>query len=1096
MAGSLRTVRIFLSSPGDVAEERAQARDLLLGLARGPFVRGRVHIDVVSWDDPHGGATMDARLTPQQAVDRTLPTPAECDLTVVLLWGRMGTPLTERKPDGTPYLSGTEWEFENALLANKPVFVYRRTERVLLNPDEPDFDEKLTQKRRVDAFFDRFKGEGGTILRGSATYASVDDLLDRLRHDVDGHLSALLPQSAAEAPTPSLPSVALRRIPPAEDVPLPPEPYPLLGPYTHPLTFAGRDAEITALADQVGQPPLVLCVHAASGAGKSSLLLAGLVPRLRSQGRAVSIDRAPGDPLLAQRLLRDILEPSEAIEIPDDDPDLPATFARWVARAHALSGKPLVFVLDQVDDVMRNASARDRALARIGPLLAATAQRLPGVQGFACTWVLCYRHEFHGEVRAWLGDVLVQARALEARGLESLPFDLSATQKSHDWVLPVMGKPRPGDGGIDRSRHAFLRAILQPLEQIDTATGQRRYPYVIPPDGAERLATAFALARDAQPDAPLVPELQVVLGHLLQQARHRSDAAADGSILVAVPDAEQLEIETRHALAQHVERALDAAFPQGRETAPGQSARTRALIALRQLADAEGRRGQGLPEPDVIRMIGPEGRQVLDRLSAADTRLVVTSNGHCTLSHDLLAKVVTDIVANEASRGNLVLDQALLDLHVKIAQKVALHQSDRHDTSALSLSRTQRELIEANHGTLLFNDTRKAWWAIAEESRRRRTRRLAGWGVAAAVVVSLAAGIGVIQVQQASQDAVVSAEITSIGRGSPNPTRLVSVGVSSQELLLAIIDRMHADWVASAEAFGAMSVALEDVWLRTADAALRQRARELANTVRSAFVAYHSQRTPEFKAPPPTAGDDGLNTWVQLTAGEFVMGSLDGSTGQPPHPVRISRDFLIQQHEVTNEEYRRFDPTHKFPPLLEDHPVTDVSWYEAAGYAAWLGASLPTEAQWEYAARGTGPSKGRDYPWPAGPPDGTRAVYFEISYRGGQTRPLHTEPVGSRPAGRTPDGLDDMAGNVAEWCRDWLGDYPKVGEEAVPDPLGPTRGVTGRAARELSRDGRVMRGGSFNLSEIALRAAGRYGRDPEYRGGDVGFRLVSSHLRP
>ncbi len=188
----MRTVRIFLSSPGDVGAERAQARELLLGLARGPFVRGYVHIDVVSWDDPHGGATMDARLTPQQAVDRSLPAPADCELTVVLLWGRMGTPLTETKAGGTPYLSGTEWEFENALAANKPVFVYRRTEKVLLDPDDPDFDEKLTQKRRVDAFFERFRGEGGRILRACATYASPADLLDRLRADVERYLSELL----------------------------------------------------------------------------------------------------------------------------------------------------------------------------------------------------------------------------------------------------------------------------------------------------------------------------------------------------------------------------------------------------------------------------------------------------------------------------------------------------------------------------------------------------------------------------------------------------------------------------------------------------------------------------------------------------------------------------------------------------------------------------------------------------------------------------------------------------------------------------------------------------------------------------------------
>jgi hypothetical protein len=193
----VKTVRIFLSSPGDVAAERESVRDLLLGLARGAFVRDRLHIDVVSWDDPHGGATMDARFTPQQAVDRSLPTPAECDLTVVLLRGRMGTPLTETRADGSPYLSGTEWEFENALAANKPVLLYRLTEEVPLDPNDQELDEKLRQKQRVDAFFEQFRGEGGTIQRAYALSASIDDLLNRLRLDVDRHLHELLREADA-----------------------------------------------------------------------------------------------------------------------------------------------------------------------------------------------------------------------------------------------------------------------------------------------------------------------------------------------------------------------------------------------------------------------------------------------------------------------------------------------------------------------------------------------------------------------------------------------------------------------------------------------------------------------------------------------------------------------------------------------------------------------------------------------------------------------------------------------------------------------------------------------------------------------------------
>ena len=97
-----------------------------------------------------------------------------------------------------------------------------------------------------------------------------------------------------------------------------------------------------------------------------------------------------------------------------------------------------------------------------------------------------------------------------------------------------MGKPRPGDRGIEGSRRAFLRAILQPLEQAENS--RPRYPFVVPSDDAERLATVFAQARQEQPDAPLVPELQVVLGHLLQQARDSASTTNQGgSIVVQVP---------------------------------------------------------------------------------------------------------------------------------------------------------------------------------------------------------------------------------------------------------------------------------------------------------------------------------------------------------------------------------------------------------------------------------------------------------------------------------------------------------------------------------------------------------------------------------
>src|SRR5918997_4897021 len=135
----MRSYRVFLSSPGDVADERALARHLLKDeLPYDPFLRGRVAFDVVSWDDPAAPILMDAAITPQEAVNRFGPKPSECDVVVVVLWSRLGTHLDVKafcKPGGEPYLSGTEWEFENALNAPEPrrptILVYRRTEETL-----------------------------------------------------------------------------------------------------------------------------------------------------------------------------------------------------------------------------------------------------------------------------------------------------------------------------------------------------------------------------------------------------------------------------------------------------------------------------------------------------------------------------------------------------------------------------------------------------------------------------------------------------------------------------------------------------------------------------------------------------------------------------------------------------------------------------------------------------------------------------------------------------------------------------------------------------------------------------------------------------
>lgn len=188
----MRKVRIFLSSPGDVADERRRAREILEGFAKRGAFEGKVHVDVVAWDDPRAPALMDARFAPQANVDRAKGTPADCDATVVVLWSRMGTPPGARKPDGTPYLSGTEYEFDLAVRAGKPVFVYHRTEVPQSALGAKDLAERVEQYERVQAFLASFKAADGTPRFSFRTYATPHEFAELLRANGEVFIRDLL----------------------------------------------------------------------------------------------------------------------------------------------------------------------------------------------------------------------------------------------------------------------------------------------------------------------------------------------------------------------------------------------------------------------------------------------------------------------------------------------------------------------------------------------------------------------------------------------------------------------------------------------------------------------------------------------------------------------------------------------------------------------------------------------------------------------------------------------------------------------------------------------------------------------------------------
>ena len=160
-------MRVFLASPGDVADERAIALKALSDLPYDPLLRGRITLEVVAWDTI-GGPPMEANLTPQEAIRRGLPLPSECDIFIAVFWARMGTPV---QINGVKYQSGTHYEYEEAMAGNsvrgRPrIFVYRRTQKVALDPDDHSFSERLTQYQRVKGFFKRFRDPASEMATG------------------------------------------------------------------------------------------------------------------------------------------------------------------------------------------------------------------------------------------------------------------------------------------------------------------------------------------------------------------------------------------------------------------------------------------------------------------------------------------------------------------------------------------------------------------------------------------------------------------------------------------------------------------------------------------------------------------------------------------------------------------------------------------------------------------------------------------------------------------------------------------------------------------------------------------------------------------
>lgn len=1003
----LRLIRIFLSSPGDVADERGIARKVIEDLGVDPLLRDKVVVRSIAWDTPSSRTPMLATLTPQEAINRRIAKPSECDIVVVLFWSRMGTPLPcpeYQKPDGSPFHSGTEWEYLDAVQGanTRPdglplVVVYRRTEPVMLTIDDPDFERKREQFRLVEAFFDQFDRPDGSISGGYNSYETPDEFRQLFEIDVKE-----LVDTALKARTVDMrePETDLH-----EDMPKQKlwqgSPFPGLRAFTPddaPIFF-GRGRETDELIRKVAENRFVAVVGA-SGSGKSSLVAAGLLPRLAAN--AIS-----GEGVGSKDWHVVSFKPGGAGGNPFE-----ALYDALVKTFPALRPQPL------------EASRQKREfLTELGRNPAAIADTCQAALAEEPDWaeVLLFIDQFEETFtqvsdatvrRAFVGMVETVVQTARMRVVLTLRADfyyrcvefpvLAQLLRTGNFTLAAPGE------------RALEEMITRPVERAGLCWKDDSLPERILEDTGQEPGALPLMAYTLD---ELYKSCCQDNGGTLSVSAYEDLGGVRGAIGTRAENVfEEQDKAAQDALPRIFRELVDVdergTFTRKRAPlahvtdTPTKERLVRALTEARLLMHSRGEEDQPIVEVAHEALLQHWGR-LADWLEEAREDLIVLKN-------------VREDAAAWIGRGRQPDDDGLYRGAVLEEKLGWVERNDlRQDRQTF---RDELMFIEAS---------RQHEIRVAGQERLRRRRYQLAWAGFTVALIALVAYFYwrnqaletdkiVLEVRQERVATLAAGDVGFVPFGE---------GLSNQEIFGT------ATKVAELNAWDKENPVIDEV--------------------------YKEQYGIEM---------------VQVPAGCFWMGSVStGSDERPVHEVCFEEPFWIDRFQVTNEQFERLEGKAESGSIWSrsEQPRTNVTWFEARHFCEERrGAQLPTEAQWEYAARGP---DSLVYPW--------GNEFFADNVIFDTTEPADVGEV-QRPDGVSWIGAYDMSGNVMEWMADWYDRdfYQELEGITVVDPQGPENG-----------GGRVLRGSAFDdYLSIALRSASRTttGPPPHDKNVDVGFRCV------